>query len=224
MPLSNRCAQPRWPRLTGVLGWPRRADSRCRHTCAVSDVPSLRAAVRGRHRAWVRRSLCRLWQAPVTRRVAMAAFGGALVGLVEVLTDRSPGSAPAAQTPVATPTTSQVTTAARATVPPATATVTASATSPVATATRRPPSSHVGRGRVRRARRSRRRLDRLAAGKNVALRRRRLDARDRATVRLDVGAPPEMASTVRMDILVATFPRRRRRSGGSRLARRASRR
>ena len=67
-------------------------------------------------------------------------------------------------------------------------------------------SSHVGRGRVRRARRSRRRLDRLAAGEECRLRRRRLGRRDRATVRLRRSyAPPTQV-------------------GVSRLARRASRR
>lgn len=145
----------------------------------------------------------------MTRRVAKAAFGGALVGgLVEVLTDRSPGSAPAAQTPVATPTTSQVTTAARATVPPATATVTASATSPVATATptaSSPPASVDGgfaeHGALVAA------LTALPRGKNVAFGVGVLDAATGRRFVFDVGAPFEMASTVKVDILVATFLR-----------------
>ena len=139
----------------------------------------------------------------------MAAFGGALVGgLVEVLTDRSPGSALAAQTPVATPTTSQVTTAAQATVPPATASVTAPATSPEATATPTaspPPTSVEGgfaeHGALVAA------LTALPRGKNVAFGVGVLDAATGRRFVFDVGAPFEMASTVKVDILVATFLR-----------------
>ena len=77
------------------------------------------------------------------------------------------------------------------------------------------PSSHVGRGRVRRARRSRRRLDRLAAGEECRLRRRRLGRRDRATVRLRRGSAVRDGQHGQGGHSRGHVPARRRRRSGA---------
>jgi len=147
----------------------------------------------------------------VSRRVAMAAFGGAFAGgLVELLTDRTPGpSATPAGSPVgsaaatnAGPGTLGASATDRPTVP-TTASVSAS-TQP--TSTEVPPqpgggSTFAASDALTSA------LSAVPRGKHIAF---GVGLRDAATGRsflYAVGAPFEMASTVKVDILVATYVR-----------------
>lgn len=143
----------------------------------------------------------------MTRRVAMAAFGGALVGgLIEVLTDRTPGSAVAAETPVATPTSAGAASAGRTTAAPTRAPVASSAppTTPTASVTTPPPTvaSTFAENEALVAS-----LTALPRGKNVAFGVGILDAATGRRFVFDTGAPFEMASTVKVDIAVATHLR-----------------
>jgi len=137
----------------------------------------------------------------------MAAFGGALVGgLIEVLTDRTPGSAVAAETPVATPTSAGAASAGRTTAAPTRAPVASSAppTTPTASVTTPPPTvaSTFAENEALVAS-----LTALPRGKNVAFGVGILDAATGRQFVFDTGAPFEMASTVKVDIAVATHLR-----------------
>ncbi len=141
--------------------------------------------------------------------MAIAAFGGAAVGgLAELMTDRTPAPAPVAA-PVGTSATSAPTATSR-TISATTATsAPSSAPTPDPTPTTTPsaaPSTAPGtpfpaddalRGT----------LSALPRGKNVAFGVGVLDARTGRQFVFEVGAPFEMASTVKVDILVATYLR-----------------
>lgn len=147
----------------------------------------------------------------VSRRVAMAAFGGALAGgLVELLTDRTPSpsaatAAPAVGSPTGTSGASGSAASGRTTAAsrPA-ATASAPSVTPTAPPAPEPPpsdSAFAAHEALSTA------LSALPRGKNVAF---GVGLRDAATGRsflYAVGAPFEMASTVKVDILVATYVR-----------------
>ncbi len=151
----------------------------------------------------------------VTRRSAMALFGGAALGaVIELGTDRTPAAEPVSMTAPA-PTASATTTSVRATAPaPApTATPTPTPTPAPAAATPAPAAAvpagaFAGQGALEAA------LVALPHGKYVAFGVGVLDATTGRRFTWDSGAPFEMASTVKVDIVSATMVRAREAGRG----------
>ncbi|MBK8469064.1 MAG: serine hydrolase [Actinomycetales bacterium] len=141
----------------------------------------------------------------VSRRLAMALFGGALAGgLVELITDRTLGPEPVASLPTGSAPASAPASASQQTsaAPPSPS---AAPTSPTAapTAPPLPPAPPATAFAAEPALRAA--LTEIPRGKNVAFGLGVLDARTGRRVAVEVGSPFEMASTVKVDILVATY-------------------
>lgn len=199
-----------------IAGWGLRDRGGFAILGAVSDSPAPRPErPAGRHRARpgqgpVAGGAAGPGAAQVTRRVAMAAFGGATVGgLIEVLTDRTPAAAPVAA-PTGSPTTTRATagtTAGTTGATTATARPATSAPTPAPTTNPSPsPSPPIGIP-FPADEALRTTLTDLPRGKNVAFGVGLLDAATGRRFVFEAGSPFEMASTVKVDILVATYLR-----------------
>lgn len=164
---------------------------------------------RGRHRAVAVTSARAGDPAWVSRRVAMALFGGGLTGAVlELATDATPAAVPAAAAgPATSPSTRATSTAsAKATAAPTSA---APGPSAVPSPTQTAPAPAVPAGAFAGQPALEAALAAVPRGKAVAFGVAVVDGRTGRRYVSEVGAPYETASTVKVDILAATYVRAR---------------